>query len=285
MQCGIYVEEHLEMFCNSGAEVYFTISLLKGQAHEWAMALWAYNSPLLNSGREFHRALMEVFDHPVIGRRPGFWLLDFQQGNRTAVEFSLEFRTIAANLRWPDDCLQTIFLQVLNPELQDELTHKGEAPSFDDLVQQAMRLHNTVRDRRRETHQVETPRGVPNPAVDTSVPMQVSRSPLTSTEGRRCLQGGSCLYCIGAGHSISVCPIKPRGDKAPILAGVSSLPLASLSQFTVPVFLGWGGKQHMVKAFINSGAAGNFIDTNLANQMNLPLQKLAYPISVQGVTG
>uniref|UniRef100_A0A3B3R8F7 DUF4939 domain-containing protein n=1 Tax=Paramormyrops kingsleyae TaxID=1676925 RepID=A0A3B3R8F7_9TELE len=72
MQCGIYVEEHPEMFRTLGAEVRFTISLLTGRAREWATALWADDSPLLTSGREFHRALMEVFDYPAVGRRPGF---------------------------------------------------------------------------------------------------------------------------------------------------------------------------------------------------------------------
>uniref|UniRef100_A0A3B3RN94 DUF4939 domain-containing protein n=1 Tax=Paramormyrops kingsleyae TaxID=1676925 RepID=A0A3B3RN94_9TELE len=55
MQVGIYVEEHPEMFTTPGAEVRFTISLLTGRAREWADC-----SPLLGSGREFHRALMEV---------------------------------------------------------------------------------------------------------------------------------------------------------------------------------------------------------------------------------
>uniref|UniRef100_A0A3B3SD02 DUF4939 domain-containing protein n=1 Tax=Paramormyrops kingsleyae TaxID=1676925 RepID=A0A3B3SD02_9TELE len=146
MQCGLYVEEHPEQFRHPGAEVRFTISLLTGQAREWATALWVENSPLLLSAREFHHALREVFDHPAVGRRPGFRLLDCQQGNRSVAEFSLEFRTIATNLHWPDDCLQVLFLRALKPEVQNELLHHGEAPSFDELVQQAVRLDNTFRD-------------------------------------------------------------------------------------------------------------------------------------------
>uniref|UniRef100_A0A3B3QVB4 DUF4939 domain-containing protein n=1 Tax=Paramormyrops kingsleyae TaxID=1676925 RepID=A0A3B3QVB4_9TELE len=65
MQVSIYVEEHPEMFTAPGAEVRFTISLLTGRAREWATAMWADRSPLLSSGGEFHRALMEVFDHPA----------------------------------------------------------------------------------------------------------------------------------------------------------------------------------------------------------------------------
>uniref|UniRef100_A0A3B3SNT5 Chromo domain-containing protein n=1 Tax=Paramormyrops kingsleyae TaxID=1676925 RepID=A0A3B3SNT5_9TELE len=55
MQCGFYVEEHPEMFRSPGAEVRFTISLFTGRAREWATALWTDSSPLLDSGREFHR--------------------------------------------------------------------------------------------------------------------------------------------------------------------------------------------------------------------------------------
>uniref|UniRef100_A0A3B3RUV1 DUF4939 domain-containing protein n=1 Tax=Paramormyrops kingsleyae TaxID=1676925 RepID=A0A3B3RUV1_9TELE len=54
MQCGIYVEEHPEMFTTPGAEVRFTLSLLTGRAREWATALWVEDSPLLQSGRERH---------------------------------------------------------------------------------------------------------------------------------------------------------------------------------------------------------------------------------------
>lgn len=110
------------MFTAPEAEVHFTISLLTSRACEWATALWVDDSPLLRSSIEFYRALREIFDHPAVGRRPGFRLLECRQGNQTAANFSLEFRTIAASLRWPDDCLQTIFLRALNPDLQDELS-------------------------------------------------------------------------------------------------------------------------------------------------------------------
>uniref|UniRef100_A0A3B3R1X0 ribonuclease H n=1 Tax=Paramormyrops kingsleyae TaxID=1676925 RepID=A0A3B3R1X0_9TELE len=289
MQCGIYVEEHPDMFRSPGAEVRFTISLLTGRAQEWATALWADNSSLLDSGREFHRALMEIFDHPAVGRRPGFRLLECRQGNRTAADFSLEFRTIAANLRWPDDCLQAIFLRALNQDLQDELSHRGEAPSFDDLVRQAVRLDSTMRDRRRRrtptAHPVETPRGTPHLAIEAPEPMQVGRSPLTPMERRRRLQGGLCLYCGETGHSIAACPIRPLREDTSVPVGVSSLSPALLSQFTVPVVLELGTRRLHVRALIDSGAAGNFIDAGLANRLGVKLQELASPISVHGITG
>uniref|UniRef100_A0A3B3QD29 ribonuclease H n=1 Tax=Paramormyrops kingsleyae TaxID=1676925 RepID=A0A3B3QD29_9TELE len=285
MQCGFYVEEHPEMFRSPDAEVRFTMSLLTGRAREWATALWSDDSPLLRSGREFHQALMEIFDHPAVGRRPAVRLLDCRQGNRTAAEFSFEFRTIAANLRWPDDCLQAIFLRALTPDLQDELAHRGEAPSFDDLVRQAIRLDNTMRDRRRRRPPTEVPRGTALPAIEAAEPMQVDRTPLTPTERRRRLQGGLCLYCGGAGHSIASCASRPAPSTVQLPVGISSFYTNSLSQFTVPIRVERGGHRYEGRALIDSGSAGNFINANLAERMNLTLQRLAHPISVRGVTG
>uniref|UniRef100_A0A3B3S715 CCHC-type domain-containing protein n=1 Tax=Paramormyrops kingsleyae TaxID=1676925 RepID=A0A3B3S715_9TELE len=274
-----------EMFTTPSSEVRFTISLLTGRAREWATALWADDSPLLRSGSEFHLALMEVFDLPAVGRRPGWRLLQCRQGNRSAAEFSLEFRTIATALRWPDDCLQVIFLRVLNPDLQDEPSARGEAPSFEELVRQAVWLDNTVRDRRRRRPQVEHKQTRAAPNVDTVEPMQVGRSPLTSAERRRQTQGGLCLNCGGTGHALTACPVRPQREERTLPVGDFSLLLSSLTQFTVSVILRWKDKSCRVRALIDSGAAGNFLDVNLARQLQIPLRRLAYPITIHGVTG
>uniref|UniRef100_A0A3B3RW46 DUF4939 domain-containing protein n=1 Tax=Paramormyrops kingsleyae TaxID=1676925 RepID=A0A3B3RW46_9TELE len=285
MQCGLYVEEHPDEFRNPGAEVRFILSLLTGRAREWATALWADDSPLLNSGREFHRALMEIFNHPAVGRRPGSRLLDCRQGSRSVADFSLEFRTVAANLRWPDDCLQIIFLRALNPDLQDELAHKGEAPCFDDLVQQAVRIDNVVRDRRRRRSRMEPPRQLALLAIKSPEPMQMGRAPLTPNERRRRIQEGLCLYCGEAGHTIPSCHNRPGRETSLLPVGVSSVPPRPTSMLTVPVSLEWGGQRQLVRALVDSGAAGNFINVQLVRRMNIPLQPLAQPLTIQGVTG
>lgn len=91
MQRGLYVEGNPLMFATSDA-----ISLLTGQARD---------SPLLSSACDFHHALLEVFDHPTVGRHPSDRLLDCRQGSRAAAELSLEFHMIEPRLRWPEDCL------------------------------------------------------------------------------------------------------------------------------------------------------------------------------------
>lgn len=55
-----------------------------------------------------------------------------------------------------------------------------------------------------------------------------------------------------------------------------------MSQLIVPVSVGGKGERCTVRALIDSGVAGNFIDVQ---QMNLPLWKLAFPVVVHGVTG
>lgn len=54
----------------------------------------------------------------------------------------------------------------------------------------------------------------------------------------------------------------------------------------VPALLRWGREQSAdVKAFIDSGAAGNFIDQALVNRLGLPIQALLHPIPVAAADG
>lgn len=84
----------------------------------------------MDSTRNFHNALLKVFDHPTMGCQPGDRLLDCRQGNQSAAEFSLEFHTIAAGLRWTEKTLMTIFWWGLNQDLQDEFAFCGDAMTF-----------------------------------------------------------------------------------------------------------------------------------------------------------
>lgn len=63
--------------------------------------------------------------HPVEGREGGERLL--QQGNQTAAEYALTFRTVAASRRWNEPALRTLFRQGLHEEVQTELAchHPG----------------------------------------------------------------------------------------------------------------------------------------------------------------
>ncbi|KAJ8016081.1 hypothetical protein DPEC_G00003450 [Dallia pectoralis] len=73
---------------------------LVGPALEWATAFQSEHSPELYDYKEFTRNFCSTFDHPPKGREAGERLVHLRQGTRSAKEFVLEFRTLAAGSGW-----------------------------------------------------------------------------------------------------------------------------------------------------------------------------------------
>uniref|UniRef100_A0A3B3RJN6 ribonuclease H n=1 Tax=Paramormyrops kingsleyae TaxID=1676925 RepID=A0A3B3RJN6_9TELE len=286
MQCGLYITHHPAQFHSEEDKVHFVISLLGGRALTWATALWAERSSLLLSSRDFQDAFRAVFDHPAVGRSLGDRLLDLRQGNQTAADFSLEFRTLAAGLQWPADCLQVIYRRALRPELRAELACRGVSRSFDDYVRLSISLDTIIREQRRASRHVERSLAALPARSDDSEPMIVGRAPLTTEERERRLRRGLCIYCGETGHILRTCPVRtPRRNTGE--TQVRSLPIPSITQtqMTVPIELIWGKGRIQQIALVDSGAAGNFIDKDFALTHNLPIEALPQPLCVRGIDG
>ncbi len=54
---------------------------------------------------------------------------------------------------------------------------------------------------------------------------------------------------------------------------------------SVPVTLSWEGHQHQVRAMIDSGAAGDFLDRSLVRRLGIPSQLLPRPQTVTALDG
>nr|XP_023669304.1 uncharacterized protein LOC111844764 [Paramormyrops kingsleyae] len=144
MQCGLFIEEHPEHFTDETARVRFVSSLLTGRSRDWATALWMDDSPLLDSAREFQQAFKGIFNHPTIGHSLGKRLSNLKQGARPLAEFALEFRTISAGLRRPEEVLRILYRRTLNPEIQDELMSRGATLCFEDYIRFSLSPLTTV---------------------------------------------------------------------------------------------------------------------------------------------
>ena len=72
------------------------ISCLSGKAMEWANAVWSEGDVALDQYAAFSR-FRAVFDHPPEGRAAGERLFHLRQGTRSAQDFALDFRTLAAS--------------------------------------------------------------------------------------------------------------------------------------------------------------------------------------------
>ena len=72
------------------------VSCLTGRALEWANAMWREGDVAPDHFEEFTRRFRTIFDHAPEGRAAGERLFHLRQGTRSAQDFALEFRTLAA---------------------------------------------------------------------------------------------------------------------------------------------------------------------------------------------
>ena len=73
------------------------ISLLTWWALEWDSAIWERGEEELGSYQRFMALFRAVFDHPPEGREGCERLFQLRQGDQTAAEYTLTFRTMAAS--------------------------------------------------------------------------------------------------------------------------------------------------------------------------------------------
>jgi hypothetical protein len=79
------------------------------------------DGPEVQSYERFTQLFRAIFDHPTEGREGGQRLLLLRLGSRTASQYALVFRTVAAFTGWNDQALLTVFCSGLQAVVQTEL--------------------------------------------------------------------------------------------------------------------------------------------------------------------
>ncbi len=98
-----------------------------------------------------------------------------------------------------------------------------------------------------------------------------------------------CLYCGLYGHFRSACrafgkrPVTCRQGRT--VTGVSRTVSPSNSGLFLPITLIWGDQKHQLRALIDSGAAGNFIDISLAKSLQIHNNSLPAPLTAIALDG
>uniref|UniRef100_A0A3B1IBQ3 Gypsy retrotransposon integrase-like protein 1 n=1 Tax=Astyanax mexicanus TaxID=7994 RepID=A0A3B1IBQ3_ASTMX len=283
MQCTLYINHHPAQFQSEVDKIHFVLSLLTGRAKEWATALWTNNSDVLHSESRFYALFKSVFDHPAAGRDVGSLLCDLKQGSKSAAEYALEFRTLAAGSGWSEPALLTMYRRGLRRDLQAELVCRGDAMSLDQFIQTSIALDSLLCERRRlRNTQMVYP--FPVPSSSEPEPMQIGRAHLSLEERQRRLRDRLCLYCGQAGHMRSSCPVRPSS------AGTSEVSekiscLFENKQMLLRVSVWWCSESFSLSALVDSGAAGNFMDIGLARKLQIPLNTCHTPLSIKALDG
>ncbi|XP_052001342.1 uncharacterized protein ccser2a isoform X1 [Xyrauchen texanus] len=196
MQCSIFLAQQPVLYPTDESKILFVSSVLTGRALDWATAVWTNQGFTQFSFDSFMQSLIDVFDHPECGKSTGEQLLALRQGNRTAADYTLTFRTLATQTGWLECTLKLLFRQGLSADLQSELACRDEGVSLDQFISLAIRVDNLICFRRPARW---LPQPTPAPQRQAAPePMQLHRTHLTPEERERRLtkKDGSLRPCI-----------------------------------------------------------------------------------------
>ncbi|KAK3518249.1 hypothetical protein QTP70_034616 [Hemibagrus guttatus] len=183
-QCSLTFELQPSSFPSDRAKIAYVITLLSGKALSWATAVWKAQAPFCSSYTRFVEEFKRVFDHPLSGRQASKNLLTLRQKNGSATEYAIQFRTIAAGSGWNDESLMVCFLNGLSEAIKDDLAIREPARDLDNLIDQAIRLDNRLRERNLNRPCVSALSASPTPAQMLPVPQNSLEPMQLALDGR-----------------------------------------------------------------------------------------------------
>ncbi len=216
VKCSMFFSLQPLTFATEESRVAFVLTLLSGRAALWGTAVWENRHPCCSSFHALSEEMRRVFDRAVVGREAARRLADLRQGERSVSDFSIEFRTLAAECKWNEEAQRDMFLHGLADRIQGEI-FRGELPtSLDCLIELALRVDSRLQQHDQRDRQWVTdtqdyfstkPEGPVSHRSDNE-PMQVGGVRLSREERERRRRGGLCMYCGASGHFRVECPVK-----------------------------------------------------------------------------
>lgn len=219
-KCSLFFALQPQTFNTERSKVAFVLTLLSGRAALWGTAVWENQHPCCSSFQTLAAEMRRVFDRAVTGREAARQLAELRQGNRSVSDYSIEFRTLAAECKWNEEAQWDMFLHGLADRIQKEIFAIDLPEKIDGLIDLALRVDarlSRLRSRMEPQHgSVECPQASATDAVSYTVdpePMQVGRARLSREEKARWRSRGLCLYCGGNGHLLDSCPVKDHARR------------------------------------------------------------------------
>ena len=223
----IHCEMHFELlptaFASERAKVAFVISHLAGRAKTWAATEWAQRTAVCASVDAFFAALRQTFNPTSSEREKARELSTIQQGSDSVTDYAIRFRTLATDCGWNETALYDIFFSGLSRKIRDILIPVELPTGLAALIALAVRTDNRLQESsrakavdRRPIHRAAvqtTDYTAGLSAPQSEEPMQLGRTTLTQEEKEHRRRANLCLYCGGAGHFVSKCPVKARAHQ------------------------------------------------------------------------
>uniref|UniRef100_A0A9J8DGR5 CCHC-type domain-containing protein n=1 Tax=Cyprinus carpio carpio TaxID=630221 RepID=A0A9J8DGR5_CYPCA len=218
-RCSMHFSLQPRTFATEQSKVAFVLTLLTGRAALWGTAVWENQDPCCASFQTLAAEMRRVFDRAVAGREAARTLADLKQGGRSVSDYSIEFRTLAAECQWNEEAQWDMFLHGLADRVLREIYALDLPPTLNGLVELALRVDSRLS----RVERLKVPTQFPGAAetrrssgadavspVYDPEPMQVGRARLSREEKERRRSQGLCLYCGTAGHFAYDCPVKGR---------------------------------------------------------------------------
>ncbi|KAI2650029.1 Transposon Tf2-6 polyprotein [Labeo rohita] len=279
LQCTLFVNQQPNLYASDESKIAFVCSLLTGKALEWATAVWDLGQSTYPTFATFLRSFKEVFQPTPESSEAGELIVSLRQGRRSAADYALDFRTLAAQSGWNDGPLKLHYRKGLNADLQVELACRDEGLSLNQYIDLSIRIDNVMRTRR-PTRPFTVPQPSPQPATSGPEPMQLGTTRLSVEERERRIRNHLCLYCGEAGHIRATCPTRPPRPSTSV-----SSRIPCLNKCEISALLCFEGRSIRTTALIDSGAAGNFIDKDFVKANQLPLLPCVSPVAVAALDG
>ncbi len=215
-KCSLFFSLQPLTFATEVSRVALVLTLLSGRAALWGTAVWENRHPCCSSFHSLSQEMRRVFDRALVGREAARMLADLRQGEQSVSDYSIQFRTLAAECEWNEKAQWDMFLHGLADRIQQEIDVVELPLGLNELVDLALRVDARLQQRDLRGRRKLTPRypffdtgdTVGHSSVDE--PMQVGRARLSREERDRRRTRGLCLYCGAAGHFLVKCPVKDQ---------------------------------------------------------------------------
>ncbi|KAL0187880.1 hypothetical protein M9458_014979, partial [Cirrhinus mrigala] len=284
-------------------------SLLTGQAAEWATAVLRADGNSAHSYPAFTAELRTAFHHPESEVEVDSQLYHLKQGECSVSKYTTEFRTLTVQTTWSDAALHTAYYEGLSTRPKDELAVWELPATLEGMIQLALRVdqrmsHPSKHVFRSSTGFTSRPRfleapatyavAAPSPLPPRSRGTHANRAhlPVGSGEGQTLPRRTMCLLRLPGPPSCHLPSASgkrtnqvKRGRSSSGSMDAESYPESTISRLLLQVSILMGHQRIVTTAFVDSGAAGNFIDQAYAAQLGIVTEVLSQPLNITAIDG